>query len=741
MRIAARALPWLILAVALAVRLVFVAQYRSSPLFAHPIIDALTYHNAAVRLATGGGYAPGAFSRAPLYPTFLAGVYRIAGIGPEHAGAPLPPALAERAIVAAKSAQALLGALSALLVFAIGARLIGRREGAIAGFAFALHPVPVFYTGELFVETLAIALLLGALALLAAALARGSGGAASLEFLGAGALAGLSAIARPTILPAAAALPIALAVVQRPLARGARDALLFALGAAAAIAPVTLRNVRQTGELVLIASQGGVNLWIGNNPLADGTSTLAPGRGRTADSDPSADNIDVASRQIAEAELGRPLRPGEVNDFWAGRAKAWAREHPLDFARLTLRKVAFFWGGAEIWDQQCDVDFLARFSPLLDALLVAQPVSLPTGLVMPFAAVGLALALGRLRRTWLLVWFFAFTAAGVIAFAVTSRYRLPALPFLLLFAALAAGALIDRWRGGGARAALALLVPVAALGALTNVESRRLNPLFSARGRVFAANAWIEAGRPDRARPLLDEAMRIAPAAADPWYALGIAGLAQGDLAAARLAFEETVARDPGFERAIANLGSIAAAEHDWEGALRRYEEALALMPKDETLLANVVQIARDAAAAGRHSVAERALRRVLAARPDDAAAMNSLAWLLAEHLGRARDAVPIAERATAVAPDAAEAHDTLGWALLLSGAADRALPHLRIAHARLGDDPDVAMHLGVALLRAGAAAPAEERALARTLLARAAGAPGGGARRARADSLLAAAR
>ncbi len=756
MRLPGRALPLALFALALAVRVIFVEQYRANPLFTSPIIDARFHHEWALRIARGEGFGEGAFTRAPGYPAFLALVYRAAGIGPrrdtagatarvtEDAGAAATrdDAAAARAILHAKRAQALLGALSALFLFLGASRLFDRRVGAIAALLFALHPVLVFYTGELFVETLAIFFLLAAFAILAAALDAGGP-----RLLAGGLLLGLAAVTRPTVLPLAAALPAALLVARlaarRPIARALRDALLLAAGVAAAIAPVTIRNVRESGDLVLVASQGGVNLWIGNNPSADGKSALSPGRGRTATAEPSPDIIDVASRQIAEEEMGRALTAGEVSDFWGRKAKAWIREHPLDFARLLARKIAYLCGGAEIWDQQCDVDFLSRFSPLLGALLAARPISFPSGVVMPFALVGLAIAVRAPRRTWLVLWFLLAYCGGALLFSITSRYRLPALPFLFVLAALAAVALVERWRAGGARAPLPIAVPIALLAVAANLHARYPNPLLAARGRVFVANAWIDARRPERAEPLLDEAMRLDPSAADPWYAWGMARHALGDRAAARHGFEEALARDPGFERARVNLANVLAEEGAWEEAIRHYTEALDLLPGDEMILANLFEVARQAAAQGAPDVAERALRTVVAERPDDAAALNALAWNLAERLGRPGEAIAHARQAAALKPGAAEIEDTLGWVLLLSGDAVGALPHLRAAHATLPDDPDVALHLGIALygarLQAGSRSGINESdaALARALLDAAFAAPGGEARRARAAAVL----
>ncbi len=70
--------------------------------------------------------------------------------------------------------------------------------------------------------------------------------------------------------PALVLLPV-LAIAAR------RRAGWVLLGAILAIAPVTARNWIQGRELVLISSNGGINLYLGNNPRHDETVGLRPG--------------------------------------------------------------------------------------------------------------------------------------------------------------------------------------------------------------------------------------------------------------------------------------------------------------------------------------------------------------------------------------------------------------------------------------------------------------------------------
>ena len=79
---------------------------------------------------------------------------------------------------------------------------------------------------------------------------------------------------------------------------------------------------------------------------------------------------------------------------------------------------------------------------------------------------------------------------------------------------------------------------------------------------------------------------------------------------------------------------------------------------------------------------------------------LNNLAWLYME-IGDER-AIATAEQALALAPDNADIADTLGWILVQSGEADRAIGLIRRSIEQKPEDPTVRYHLAVAYLSAG---------------------------------------
>jgi Flp pilus assembly protein TadD len=119
---------------------------------------------------------------------------------------------------------------------------------------------------------------------------------------------------------------------------------------------------------------------------------------------------------------------------------------------------------------------------------------------------------------------------------------------------------------------------------------------------------------------------------------------------------------------------------------------------------------------AGRLADAERALRGVLAKDPQDANALNSLGYMLADHGQRLDEAVDLVQRALKIEPANPSFLDSLGWAYFHQGRFDLADEPLSQAAERLPASSTVNEHLGDLRLkqeRYADAAAAFERSLA----------------------------
>lgn len=411
------------------------------------------YHLEWARSLVSGHWPPpydslrnAVYFRAPLYPYFLAGIFQIFGPHP----------------LAARIIQMVIGSLSCALAYGIGTQALGRRAGLVAGLLCALYWVLIYFDGELLLPVLQVFFSLAGTFLLFRAVeheSRAAGGLAGLCF-------GLYAITRPDILPFVA---VALLWLIRTTAGGDRRlrlvlGLLFAIGCFAPPAAVTVRNRIVGGDWVPVASQGGVNFYIGNNPRSNGMQAVVPGTRETWWGGRD-DTI-----RIAEQAAGRPLRPSEVSNYWYRRAFAYMTSQPGHWLRLTGRKAV-----ALIQDPEApnNVPYEARRGRYL--VLRALPLSF--GVLAGLFLLSLpallrprrALAWGwperpalRQRFAVFILLFLLVYSLSVIAFFVTGRFRVPLLPYVIVGAA---ATLVWLWRllrGGHAARALAL----AALGAV-----------------------------------------------------------------------------------------------------------------------------------------------------------------------------------------------------------------------------------------------------------------------------------
>jgi len=394
------------------------------PLFRYPVVDAGQHDAWAQRIVAGNwlGRGPDDVFKPPLYPYFLAGMY---GLGGRH-------------IWLVQGTQFVLGALSCVLLAALGARLLGRPVGVVAGVISAFYAPYVFFEMQLLTPALSIFLNLSAMLLLLSATREGpavqpaEGEKAARQrpelkswsyarLLAAGGLLGISAGVRPDVLlPAFLVLAYLLwSMRHMPWRPWIAGGVCLAGGLALAIVPVTWRNYCITQRFILVSSNAGMNFYIGNSASADGISSVPVGL--------------RWERMVARV-------PQEVLEDPAAAGRWWTRAawHDIEAAPLAAvcrlaKKAAAVFNCREFRNNIC-----YHFMQQRSWLLRVNPLQFAA--VLPMAAWGLVRLWRRgtapQRRACVLclLWVTGYWIAGV-AYFVTARFRLPALPFLILPAA------------------------------------------------------------------------------------------------------------------------------------------------------------------------------------------------------------------------------------------------------------------------------------------------------------------
>ena len=314
--------------------------------------------------------------------------------------------------------------VTAVLVALLGARVLDRRAGVLAGLFAALSGPAVFHEAMLLKAALSLVLFTGAL-LAWLGLLRGGGLAARRPRTAAlltGVLLGIGILLRGNLYLLMGLVLLSL-VAWRPRRPGLAGLVLA--GALLALAPATLHNLSR-GEAVLTTYQSGTNAAIGmpdSDLVRRGVyyEPLRAGRG-----DARYEEADAVA--LAEAGAGRPLASPEVSTWWWSRWRERVAARPGVALQRTALKLAHLFHGKEPGDVKDWPFFRARLvwlaSPLSDFDLLG-PLALLGFLLLPWRDRGVNVVRGGV----------AVVGVTLALFYVMGRYRLTAAPCLWVLAA------------------------------------------------------------------------------------------------------------------------------------------------------------------------------------------------------------------------------------------------------------------------------------------------------------------
>ncbi len=426
-----------ILAVAAVVRIVFLAELSRSDLGEILPLDMRFYHDLGSALASGSGLPQGGLTFNPLYPVFLASVFRIFGDG----------------LLVPRIIQVVAGLVTIWLVF-VSARLLAgggdgntrrgnvsgdgqgviseKTRGNIAGITAAalmlLYPQLLLYEGSLLATSL-VTLIMAASFFTALALSRALGksvgmkpGRHTLPASAAAALLGLLIGAgisgRPNIFLFLA--PLLAAWLFAASAEGGKRwklPLLYAAGLAVMLAPASIYNASRTGTPVPVTSHGGINFYVGNMKGAGGLYNPPEGMRRDMR------GLIEDSRIAAERATGRQMTDAEVSAYWSERARERIVTDTGGWLRLLGRKFLLFWNGGELGDI-VDIVLMRQECP------VFRPLIIRFAIISTLAFVGAILVIRHSSGRWTFIIFLASSLAAIVLFYFNPRKRLPSVPVL-----------------------------------------------------------------------------------------------------------------------------------------------------------------------------------------------------------------------------------------------------------------------------------------------------------------------
>ncbi len=353
--------------------------------------------------------------------------------------------------------------------------------------------------------------------------------------------------------------------MQRRAGRWAAGVACAIAGMGAGTSPCWIHNYFIAKDPVFLSAHGGLNFWIGNNPFSTGYPMVPPGL-KASDRGMLVDSFAWPPRW-----LHRPMKRGEISRFWSDRARASSiHEHPMAWLKLMVTKVGKFWSGYE-YD---DLDILARFR--------ASGVTfgfLTFGMV---AMCGVPAAFFAVRESQRALWVVAailLQMAALLPVFVTERYRLAAVPGLILLSAFGLWWLWNRVQERRWKAIACYLALAAPVIWWVNVPQSETGVLaleqYNKGIQALAANDF------DRAGELLEKAHQGLPDNADVNAALGSLALNRGDEDTAKKFLHIALEHDPKNFVAWQNLGVVALLEQKPDIGAKCFEQAIMAEPED----------------------------------------------------------------------------------------------------------------------------------------------------------------
>lgn len=398
-------------------------------------------------------------------------------------------------------------------------------------------------------------------------------------------LVGLTATAVATIL---AAVPLILAAVILKSRNTARQLFLrialVAFGIALGTSPCWIHNYFIAKDPVALSAHSGINFWIGNNPDANGYPRFPPGL-RAGQAAMLEDSITQA-----EAANGRPLKHAEVSAYWSSKAKTFIAEHFRDWLKLLARKLRNFWSAFQY-------DDLSIITSLREQRVILPGIYF--GIVAALAIPGIFLGLWLTPRSGWVLAAILLSMFALLAVFITERYRLVAVPGLLIFAALG---LSIFWQSLVARESRMIGIYLALLlGSSIFVAWPQRNPSLWALDAYNSGWQALESNNLDLAERKLALAHAYVPDNSETLFALGNLRFAQNNRDAAQSFYRAVLNLDPQHKGAFNNLGVIALDASDYPAAeswFRRAEDVDPRNAKTHFLLAKTLLAKNDRSSA-----------------------------------------------------------------------------------------------------------------------------------------------
>jgi tetratricopeptide (TPR) repeat protein len=482
--------------------------------------------------------------------------------------------------------QILTGSLTVVFIFLIGEKIFSRAVGLTAAILLTLYGNLTLF--ELTLEPDSFVLFFNSLFILTVLWAKGKGlqQSASLAWLLSGVVLGLSIITKANALLFLPGVTFWIWWTFSGWKQRIRPVFFLLLGASLMILPVTLRNVVQFSDPVLVTADMGKVFFHGNGPGATGMERAdLPEQGFMEESGGEPDYAHVMFRATARTLSHRNLKPSECSRFWISRTLDHMQTQPYNGLGLLVKKFFLFWQNYEVHDLDSTYAYYqtVRSWPLI-----------PFGFLSVLGIMGMGLIWKTFKPAFLPFLMVLAYLLTVIIFFNASRYRLPAVPFLVLFAGHNLVLIANRIKERAYIRGILLLGTALGLFVLTELPFKKeVEALdrWQQATRVhynLGGNALFKQGKYKEAIVEYNKAVALAPEFAPAYNQLGKSYAVLNDLESAEKNFLRVVQLSPAVDQGYMNLGFLYEIKGQIPTAIIYFEKAFSLNPRNTKVQAHL---------------------------------------------------------------------------------------------------------------------------------------------------------
>ncbi|MDG2047850.1 MAG: glycosyltransferase family 39 protein [Halioglobus sp.] len=415
----------LIFLAALLIRVVFVFTLKDGFYFS----DEFNYTVIASHVVEHGTL-PESFDRSPLFPIFVAGLFKLGG----------------ESLLYIRVVQAIIGAIVAVQIALIGRRIGGSFVGIIAGTLWTIYPMGVFMSGILYPAIILACLMTSAVLCL---LEKPDGPAYVAWVALAGLLLGASTLAKPMAF--ASIIFVAFWLLMQKTPGRLLLTSVFLSTALMSLLPWTLHNAVKHGKFIPVESRALEKLvpWA-KQPKAPVTADKRKQRQlrqATGDSAPvTRPKVEETSDKPEHKPLGQakhnnnPVTQGTTNNELLAMFTQMAKRYPgefLSFFEVYPTRVGFLNQAHREKARRKKTERFVRYIPFGSDLVMSVSM-LSVGSLYFFAVVGIGSMWREREKRRELSLFILLVLSFALSYALSwgkIRYRVPVDPYIILLSA------------------------------------------------------------------------------------------------------------------------------------------------------------------------------------------------------------------------------------------------------------------------------------------------------------------